>query len=51
MEVLKMLYKKNGAESLSEKLFENPTSEYRAAPFGHGMQSLKRISWSARSGI
>lgn len=33
MEVLKMLYKKNGAESLSEKLFENPTSEYRAAPF------------------
>lgn len=33
MEVLNMLYKKNGAESLDDKLFENPTSEYRAAPF------------------
>ena len=28
-----MLYKKNGAKSLDRKLFENPTSEYRATPF------------------
>lgn len=28
-----MLYKKNGEKSLSKSLFENPTSEYRAAPF------------------
>lgn len=28
-----MLYKKNSAPELSEKLFQNPTSEYRATPF------------------
>ena len=28
-----MLYKKNGAEKIDEKLFKNPTSEYRGAPF------------------
>ena len=28
-----MLYKKNASESLSQELFRNPTSEYRAAPF------------------
>ena len=28
-----MLYKKNANKSLAAELFENPTSEYRAAPF------------------
>ncbi|MCR4615204.1 MAG: hypothetical protein K5756_03555 [Clostridiales bacterium] len=28
-----MLYKKNGAKTLSDELFKNPTSEYRGAPF------------------
>ncbi len=28
-----MLYKKNNTEKLSNELFENPTSEYRGAPF------------------
>ena len=28
-----MLYKKNSATELDKRLFENPTSEYRAAPF------------------
>ena len=28
-----MLYPKNGTEKLDQKLFRNPTSEYRAAPF------------------
>lgn len=28
-----MLYKKNGAHTLSKALFQNPTSEYRGAPF------------------
>ena len=28
-----MLYKKNGSKTLDKKLFENPTSEYRATPF------------------
>ena len=28
-----MLYKKNGSPSLSKELFQNPTSEYRGAPF------------------
>ena len=28
-----MLYKKNATPSLDTKLFENPTSEYRGAPF------------------
>ncbi len=28
-----MLYKKNGKKDLSADLFQNPTSEYRAAPF------------------
>lgn len=28
-----MLYKKNAEPQLSEELFQNPTSEYRAAPF------------------
>lgn len=29
----KMFYEKNGRKQLSDKLFENPTSEYRATPF------------------
>ena len=28
-----MLYKKNGEKTLTKELFENPTCEYRAAPF------------------
>ena len=28
-----MLYKKNGSPSLTKELFQNPTSEYRGAPF------------------
>lgn len=28
-----MLYKKNGESALSDKLFKNPTSEYRGTPF------------------
>ena len=28
-----MFYPKNKAEKLDKKLFENPSSEYRAAPF------------------
>ena len=28
-----MLYKKNGADTLSDALFEHPTSEYRGTPF------------------
>lgn len=28
-----MLYKKNGADHLTEELFRNPTSEYRGTPF------------------
>lgn len=28
-----MLYKKNGSKTLTKELFENPTCEYRAAPF------------------
>ena len=28
-----MLYKKNQNKQLSKELFENPTSEYRGAPF------------------
>ena len=28
-----MLYKKNSEKQLSKELFENPTSEYRGAPF------------------
>ena len=28
-----MLYKKNAEKKLSDKLFKNPTSEYRATPF------------------
>ena len=28
-----MLYKQNQSYELDEKLFKNPTSEYRAAPF------------------
>ena len=28
-----MLYRKNTSESLSQELFQNPTSEYRATPF------------------
>ena len=28
-----MLYKKNTANSLADSLFQNPTSEYRGAPF------------------
>ena len=28
-----MLYKKSKEQKLSDELFKNPTSEYRAAPF------------------
>ena len=28
-----MLYKKNGTKDLDKKLFQNPTCEYRGAPF------------------
>ena len=28
-----MLYRKNGSPSLAKELFQNPTSEYRGAPF------------------
>ena len=28
-----MLYKKNGEQSLNDKLFQNPTAEYRGTPF------------------
>lgn len=36
-----MLYKKNAAPSLSDELFKNPTSEYRATPFWAWNSDLK----------
>ena len=39
-----MLYQKSKKEVLEEELFQNPTSEYRAAPFGRGTVNWIKIS-------
>ena len=37
-----MLYKKNGSPKLDQKLFENPTAEYRGTPFWAWTCELKK---------
>lgn len=46
-----MLYKKNNTEKLDLKLFENPTSEYRGAPFWAWNCKLeqKELEWQLES--
>lgn len=43
-----MLYKKNGEKTLTKELFENPTCEYRAAPFWSWNAKLDKVSLNGR---